>query len=150
MRSTQENILIDRDLLSNLVKETSFLVAQARIWGKTEPECNMVTELLARVTAAINGKPFPAEGKPGLECPICHKVVDDADYWDGDMCLQCRLKGRDSSYGQPKPSIKEVELFMWDYTQGQVKATLRPMPPPPDSYLEEMYEDRTCLPDSGG
>ena len=94
MRKTQANVLIDRNLLSNLIYETSFLVAQSRIYGKTEPVCRMVSGLLAQVTAAINGNPVPADSRDGMQCPVCHQVIDDADYWDGDMCLKCRLNGK--------------------------------------------------------
>ncbi len=165
MRKTQENVLIDRNLLSNLIYETSFLVIQARIYGKTDLECCMVSGLLAQVTAVIN-KPFPAEH--GLECPICHKTVDDADYWDGDRCLKCRLEGVGrpdlaNILSKPKSACdatwqalgKAHDKFDTSRESGfhRVPITTHGSwsigEPAPDAHLESDYETRTELPDSG-
>ncbi len=143
-KRTRGNVLIDRDLLSNLIKETSFLVAQARIWGKTESECRMVSGLLAQVTAAMNGNPIPSEH--GLECPICHKTVDDADYWDGDRCLKCRLEG--AGRLDLANILSRPEPFILNNVREWPEATLRPMPVQPDAHLESDYEDRTYAPDA--
>ncbi len=167
-KRTRENVLIDRDLLSKLISETSFLVAQARIYGKTEPECREVQGLLAQVTAAMNGKPFSADGNPGIECPICRQVVDDADYWDGDRCLKCRLEGVGrpdlaNILSKPKSACdatwqelgkahdkldtsRESGFHRVPATAGGYWSVGKPAP---DAHLESDYEDRTCLPDSG-
>ncbi len=171
MCKTQVQVLIDRELLSNLIHETSYLVAQARIYGKTEPECRMVSGLLAQVTAAINAAtPRSASGKPGLECPICHKMVDDADYWDGDRCPKCRLEGIG------RPDLANILLKPEPFILNNVREWFDPFPfdasldvnrrfgfrrvpttahgswsvgePAPDAHLESDYEDRTCIEDS--
>ncbi len=147
MKATQENVLIGRDLLSNLIQETSYLIAQSRIWGKTEPECRMVCGLLAQVTVAMNGKPF---AEHGLECPVCHHVVDDADYWDGDRCLKCRLEGVGRADLASILSKPEGDRKGLDYVEhGQRKRFRMYNSPPraPDAFAEP-DEDRTCLPDS--
>ncbi len=130
-------IPIDKDLLAELEYEFRLLVQLARIYGKTNLQCDIVIGLLdrlaqqARLAVAINADVAVSPGgKAGLECPICHQVVDDADYWDGDRCLKCRLEGIG------RPDLANI--------------LSKPMREPiPDDHLESDYEDRTCLPDNG-